>query len=84
MMKYYERFNSRRWWWYCFYPALIRSCKDGERFSDLRVGEDQTTNAQIIGTSCPYCISCLEDSVKAQGIEEFAEMEVAEIAALAI
>ncbi|MBL7163652.1 MAG: 4Fe-4S dicluster domain-containing protein [Anaerolineales bacterium] len=56
----------------------------GERFSDLRVEEALSTGAQLLATSCPYCIACLEDSVKAQGITELVVMDVAEIAALAI
>ncbi len=56
----------------------------GERFSDLRVEEALTTGAQILATSCPYCIACLEDSVKARVIKDLVVMDVAEIAALAI
>ena len=55
-----------------------------ERFSDLRVEEALSTGAQILATSCPYCIACLEDSVKAQGIKDLLVMDVAEIAALAL
>jgi Fe-S oxidoreductase len=36
----------------------------GERLSDLRVEEALKTGASILVTSCPYCISMLEDSVK--------------------
>ncbi|MBM3145604.1 MAG: (Fe-S)-binding protein [Chloroflexi bacterium] len=53
----------------------------GERFSDLRVEEALSTGARILATACPYCIACLEDSVKAKGIEDLAVMDVAEIVA---
>jgi len=36
-----------------------------ERFSGLRVKEALETKADYLVTSCPYCISTLEDSVKA-------------------
>jgi Fe-S oxidoreductase len=53
----------------------------GERFSDLRVMEALETGADILATACPYCISCLEDSVKAKEIKNLRVMDVAEIAA---
>jgi len=56
----------------------------GERFSDLRIEEALATGADVLATACPYCISCLEDSLKARGIENLAVMDVAEIAAIAL
>jgi Fe-S oxidoreductase len=56
----------------------------GERFSDLRVVEALETGAKILATACPYCISCLEDSVKGQTIENLAVKDIAEIVALAL
>jgi Fe-S oxidoreductase len=56
----------------------------GERFSDLRVQEAKSTGASIIATACPYCIACLEDSIKAQKIEDLHVMDIAEIAVKAI
>ncbi len=58
--------------------------KPGERFSDLRVAEAQSTGAKIIATACPYCIACIEDSVKAQGIHDLAVLDVAEVVALVL
>ena len=34
----------------------------GERFSDLRLGEAIGIGAEVIATSCPYCITQFEDS----------------------
>ena len=34
----------------------------GERFSDLRLGQAMDVGAKVLATSCPYCISNLEDS----------------------
>ncbi|MFU8857497.1 MAG: (Fe-S)-binding protein [Deferrisomatales bacterium] len=34
----------------------------GERFSDLRVAQAVDLGAQVLATSCPYCITMLEDS----------------------
>jgi Fe-S oxidoreductase len=56
----------------------------GERFSDLRVEEAKSTGASIIATACPFCISCLEDSIKAQKIEDLEVLDIAEIAVKAV
>lgn len=34
----------------------------GERFSDLRLGQAMEVGAEVLATSCPYCISNFEDS----------------------
>ena len=34
----------------------------GERFSDLRLGQAIGVGAEVLATSCPYCISQFEDS----------------------
>jgi Fe-S oxidoreductase len=34
----------------------------GERFSDLRVEQAVGVGAQVLATSCPYCITNFEDS----------------------
>lgn len=56
----------------------------GERFSDLRVAEAARTGAEVIGTACPFCIACLEDSLKALKVEGMRVMDLAELAALAM
>ncbi len=56
----------------------------GERFSDERVLEAQATGADKIATACPYCITCLEDSIKAQGLENLEVLDIAEILAQVI
>jgi Fe-S oxidoreductase len=56
----------------------------GERFSDLRVQEAAATGASIIATACPFCIACLEDSIKALSIEGLEVLDVAEIAVQAL
>jgi Fe-S oxidoreductase len=56
----------------------------GERFSDARVIEAQATGAHTIATACPYCITCLEDSIKAQNLKDLEILDIAEIVALAI
>ncbi|MFH1296725.1 MAG: (Fe-S)-binding protein [Bacteroidota bacterium] len=35
----------------------------GERFSDLRVEQAVETGAEVLATSCPYCIANFEDSL---------------------
>lgn len=56
----------------------------GERLADLRVREALEVGAQIIATACPFCLSCLEDGVKAARADGVRVMEVAEIAAKAL
>jgi len=34
----------------------------GERFSDLRIKQAMGVGAEVLVTSCPYCITMLEDS----------------------
>ena len=34
----------------------------GERFSDLRLQQAIGVGAEVLATSCPYCISQFEDS----------------------
>lgn len=51
----------------------------GERFSDLRVEQANETGANILVTACPFCIVCLEDSLKLAKIEGLRVMDVAEI-----
>ncbi len=56
----------------------------GQRFSDVRVREAAATGADVLATACPFCIACLEDSVKDLRVEGLRVMDVAEIVALAV
>lgn len=56
----------------------------GERFSDLRVQEAAQTGAQTLATACPFCVVCLEDSVKTMQGKHLRTLDVAEIAAMAL
>lgn len=56
----------------------------GERFSDRRVQEAAATSADILATACPFCISCFEDSIKAEGIQGLEILDIAELAARSI
>ena len=55
----------------------------GERFSDVRVEEARAAGVQLLATACPYCIVCLEDSVKARKLPLLVK-DVAEIVALTL
>ena len=48
-----------------------------QRFSVLRVKEAAEAGAEVLATSCPYCISLLEDSCKTAGLES--TLEIVEI-----
>jgi Fe-S oxidoreductase len=45
----------------------------GERFSDLRVEQASEIGADVLVTSCPYCITHFEDS--RLGLEDAADSE---------
>jgi Fe-S oxidoreductase len=42
----------------------------GERFSDLRVAQAKEVGAEVLATSCPYCISNFEESRLALGDDD--------------
>ena len=56
----------------------------GERFSDLRVEQAVQTGADILATACPFCVACLEDSLKLHKTESFEVRDIAEIAVRAL
>jgi Fe-S oxidoreductase len=56
----------------------------GERFADLRIEEARAAEVDVLATACPYCIACLEDSLKARGIENLQVMDIAEIVAKSV
>jgi Fe-S oxidoreductase len=56
----------------------------GERFADLRLEEAVATGADTIATACPFCIACLEDSLRGRKAQGLRVMDVAEIAAQAV
>lgn len=56
----------------------------GERFATVRVREAVESGAQVLVTACPFCIVCLEESVKAEGVGELQVMDVAELTVMAL
>jgi Fe-S oxidoreductase len=56
----------------------------GERLSDLRVRQAADTGASVIATACPFCIACLEDSIKALKLQDLKVLDLAEIAVKAL
>ena len=49
----------------------------GERFSDLRLEQAVGIGAEVLATSCPYCISNFEDSRLTLDVTE--NMEIKDI-----
>lgn len=47
----------------------------GERFSDLRVEQAMETGAEVLVTSCPYCIANFEDSMLSSKNSEAIEIK---------
>jgi len=57
----------------------------GERFSDLRLQQAMDTGAEVLATSCPYCINNFEDSrLTLEATEKMTVMDITEIVAEAI
>lgn len=52
----------------------------GTRINHLRVDEAAATDASVVATACPYCLTMLWDGVKDKGLEE--RMEVLDVAEL--
>jgi Fe-S oxidoreductase len=50
-----------------------------ERFSDLRVAQAKETGADVLATSCPYCISNFEESRLSLGDDAPRIMDVTEV-----
>ena len=47
----------------------------GERFSDIRIEQATGVGAEVLVTSCPYCITMLEDSRKTMGFADTIEVK---------
>ena len=56
----------------------------GERFADLRLAEALDIGAQVIATACPYCVACLEDSLKGMPEADLIVRDIVELLADAI
>jgi Fe-S oxidoreductase len=53
----------------------------GERFSDLRIQQASETGADLLATACPFCVTCLEDSIKSQPSNHLQVLDIAELLA---
>ena len=47
----------------------------GERFSDIRIEQALEVGADVLATSCPYCITMLEDSKVTMNVAEKIEVK---------
>ena len=47
----------------------------GERFGDLRIDQALEVGAELLVTSCPYCITMFEDSRVTMGVDEKIEIK---------
>jgi Fe-S oxidoreductase len=54
-----------------------------ERFATARAREAAATGASYLVTTCPHCISCLEDGVSVAGTRDLKVIDLAELAMLA-
>ena len=47
----------------------------GERFGELRVLDAVNTGAEILATSCPYCVNMITDACDSLGKQEVLEIK---------
>ena len=56
--------------------------KKGERFSDILVKQAVARDADILATSCPYCILNFKDSIATNELEDVIQVkDISEIVA---
>jgi len=60
--------------------GIWRDTKKGERLSEIRLDEALKVDATLVVTSCPYCLSMLEDG--RQGDEKYQVLEIMDICEL--
>jgi len=46
----------------------------GRRMNEMRIEEAAGTNAHVVGTACPFCMTMLDDAVKAKDLEGSVEV----------
>ena len=52
----------------------------GTRINHMRVDQVASTNASVVATACPYCLTMLEDGIKEKGMENrMAVFDLAEL-----
>lgn len=54
-----------------------------DRFATARAREAAATGATTLVTTCPHCISCLEDGASVAGAKNLKVMDLAELSVLA-
>jgi len=60
--------------------GIWRDTKKGERLSEIRLDEALKVGASTVVTSCPYCLSMLEDA--RQGDDKYQNLEIVDICEL--
>jgi Fe-S oxidoreductase len=57
----------------------------GRRVNEVRTAQALATGAELIGSSCPYCLTMMEEGVRKHGAEEQTEaLDVAELLAMSV
>ena len=51
----------------------------GERINRKRIKEARDRGAQILSTSCPYCLVMLEEAIRSQEIKGLEVMDLIEV-----
>ncbi len=58
--------------------------KAGKRVNHLRCQEIIENGSRLVATSCPFCLTMLQDGLRDKGADEFRVMDLAEIVAAAL
>jgi len=58
--------------------------KLGQRINQMRIKQAQKTEAEIVATACPYCLTMLEDGIKELEIKDIKTLDLAEILELSL
>jgi Fe-S oxidoreductase len=54
------------------------------RFADLRIEQAIRTESEALVTACPFCVTCLEDSIKGHKVNNLIVRDIAELTAKAV
>ena len=57
---------------------------EGERINQVRIQEAKRTEAEVVCSSCPYCLTMFEDGVKAEKINELETLDLIELVATSL
>jgi Fe-S oxidoreductase/nitrate reductase gamma subunit len=58
--------------------------KLGKRINQMRIEQAQKTEAEVIATACPFCLTMLEDGIKEKEIKDLQALDLSELVELSL